>query len=282
MIKIFVYNNNIIGEKKNIIMNGLNTNSNIILSKNIDDCDYIFLSFRDFNINIDNKYLEKLIVIDYTDSTQLEWKRPCYRYFKRSVVNKKNLSFCKYPRHILPISYSIKNECLEFTDLDKIIRDIDISVFFTPSNDNTKDSNYRGNVAKFIKKTFNHLNIHVGIVGKNGKIGRCSIQKPYYDMMFHSKIVINCNPDNWEGDYRLFEALSSRALVFTDRMITPVINPFIDKKHLVYYDRNNFQQLKELVNFYLHHDEERNEITTNGYNHAIKYHKANDRINEIL
>lgn len=48
--------------------------------------------------------------------------------------------------------------------------------------------------------------------------------------MKNSKIIVICNPDNWEGDYRLFESLSCKCLVFSDKMITPVINNFIDKK----------------------------------------------------
>mgnify|MGYP001288080589 CR=1 FL=1 len=46
------------------------------------------------------------------------------------------------------------------------------------------------------------------------QIGRNSIQMDYYEKMFHSKIVVTCNPDNWEGDYRTWEALSTGSLVF--------------------------------------------------------------------
>ena len=126
------------------------------------------------------------------------------------------------------------------------------------------------------------MNIHVGVIGYDGAIGRNTIQEPYYNKMFHSKIVVNCNPDNWEGDYRLFEAFASKALVMSDNMITPLTNPFIDKKHVIYYDRNNLNQLEECINYYLSNDELRKQIAENGYNHTIKYHKASDRINEIL
>jgi hypothetical protein len=103
-----MYEGNIRGEKKNILYNGLRTNPNITLSNNIDDCDYIMLNNRDRDIKIENKYLTKVIVVDYTDSTELCWKRDCYRYFKRSVVDKSNLIFCKYNRRVIPISYSMK------------------------------------------------------------------------------------------------------------------------------------------------------------------------------
>lgn len=270
------------GDKKNILYNGLRTNPNITLSTSKDDCDYIMLNSRDCDINIEDKYFAKIIVVDYTDSTELCWKRDCYRYFKRSVVDTRNLTFCKYNRRVIPISYSIKNERLSCTDVDTLSRDIDISVFFNPTN--IPYRTIAGKMATFVKhaKWPKGYTIHVGVLGNDGVTGRNTIQEPYYTMMLRSKIVITCNPDNWEGDYRLFEALSSGALVVSDSMITPVKHPFIDKEHLLYYDRNNFIRLKEIVEYYVAHDDERKKIARNGYTHARAYHTASDRIQEIL
>jgi spore maturation protein CgeB len=162
-------------------------------------------------------------------------------------------------------------------------RDIDISVFFPPSGASSVRA-ISGKMAIFVKNANwpKGSTIHVGVIGNDGATGRNSIQEPYYTMMSRSKIVITCNPDNWEGDYRLFEALSSGALVVSDYMITPVKHPFIDKEHILYYDRNNFSGLKEIVEYYLAHDDERKKIAQNGYTHAHTYHTASDRIQEIL
>ena len=143
-------------------------------------------------------------------------------------------------------------------------------------------SKYRNKVTEYIKKNFNNFNIHIGIAGCDGGIGRTTIQKKYYDKMFRSKIVITCNPHNWEGDYRLFEALATGALIFVDKMITPVINPFVNKKHLIYYDVLNLEELKKNIIYYLKNNSERNIISENGYKYACKYHRASNRIDEIL
>jgi spore maturation protein CgeB len=108
------------------------------------------------------------------------------------------------------------------------------------------------------------------------------IQEEYFKQMKNSKIIVTCNPDNWEGDYRLFESLSCKCLVFSDKMITPVINNFIDKKHLIYYDRNNLELLKENLLYYLNNKDLIDEVSENGYLHALKYHKPEDRILEII
>jgi len=36
--------------------------------------------------------------------------------------------------------------------------------------------------------------------------------------MREARIVVTCNPSHWEGDFRLFEAMLSGALVFVDEM----------------------------------------------------------------
>ena len=91
---------------------------------------------------------------------------------------------------------------------------------------------------------------------------------------------VNCNPDDWEGDYRLFESLSCAPMVLIDKMITPAINPFENRKHLVYY--SSLSQLGNELEYYLDNDLERNSIASNGHKYALKYHKTSNRIDEIL
>ena len=110
-------------------------------------------------------------------------------------------------------------------------------------------SKFQLDTIKFIKDNFSNYNIHVGIIGKAGRVGRTTIQKPYYERMFNSKIVVTCNPKDWEGDYRTWEALSSGALVMVDKMLTPIVNPLIDKEHIIFYDKNNLDDLKQKIIF---------------------------------
>lgn len=278
-IKIFIEKtNNIQGEKKNIIYNGLILNNKIEITDDINICDYIFMDFRDYNIAKKYKpeFLDKLIVIDFKDKKELLNIR-CLKYFKRSIVNKKNNTLIKFNKEIIPISYCLRNEVLNFKNIFNYQRDIDISIFFKPGK-----KTFRTRIAEFIKNNFNEYNIHIGLAGKAGVEGRNKIQNKYFNKMFHSKIIVTCNPCRWEGDYRTWEALSSGALVLVDNMKTPIKNPLINEKHLVFYNRNNLNELKEKILFYLKNDDLREKIAKEGNDFVLKHHKTSDRINEIL
>ena len=276
---IFIENENIAGSKKNILYNGLLANINVSITKDINLCDYIFLDNRDFNKakNYKNDYKKKLVIIDYRDKPNEVFNTECLKYFKRSVVNKNNMKLTNYNREIIPISYCLKQEVLQFKNLFEYDRYIDVSVFF-----NTSGGSYRNKIAKFIKEKFSNYNIFVGLSCINWGIGRNSIQMDYYEKMFHSKIVVTCNPDNWEGDYRTWEALSAGALVFVDNMLTPITNPLINEKHIIFYDKNNLLELTEKILFYLNNLKLTKKISQQGNHHALKYHKPSDRIDEIL
>jgi len=61
--------------------------------------------------------------------------------------------------------------------------------------------------------------VFVGLASAAGKHGRNVLQPEYVDALSGSQIVVTCNPDGWEGDSRLGEALASGALVFADVML---------------------------------------------------------------
>jgi hypothetical protein len=277
------------GEKKNIIIDGCRSNPNIELVNDKNDCDYIFFAYMsDINLVKNyNKYADskKKIIIDFRDNRKEVFDMPCLKYFKRSIVDKETLTIEKYDREIIPIIYPLKLETLEliqFKNLEKYQRNIDVSTLFRTEWHGRCKQQYRTKIANFIKDNFNDYNIHAGLCGEPGKLGRTTIQNNYYDKMFHSKIVVTCNPDSWEGDYRTMEALSSGALVMVDKMITPTIYPLIDKKHIVFYDRNNLKELRDKILYYLNNEELRMTIAKEGNKYAIEHHKPSDRIDEIL
>ena len=58
------------------------------------------------------------------------------------------------------------------------------------------------------------------VVGDTGG-HRKTVDASYFGWMRSAQIVVTCNPSHWDGDFRLFEALASGALVFTDELHTP-------------------------------------------------------------
>ena len=267
------------GAYKNIILPGFKNLDKNILTDNINKAHYIiYIAAGRSNIN-NIKHIDKnkLIIVDYSDSTQILNKK-CLYYFKRSCVIKNRMKMIS--EDVIPISYCLKQETISWNLNDKTSdRNIDISVFLSPVK-NSRDNRER--VSAYIKDIFSKYNIRVGVIGENGATGRNSIQELYYQQMKKSKIVVTCNPLDWEGDYRLFESLSCKCLVFVDKMLTPTVNPFVSDKHLVYYDHQNLGQLKEKIIYYLNNKEELDKVANEGYNYVIKYHKPVDRVNQIL
>ena len=78
---------------------------------------------------------------------------------------------------------------------------------------------------------------------------------------------------------KLFEAMACGCFVLTDRQ-KDVENLFKDKEHVVFFD--NAADLKQKVQYYLNHAEERERIAQNGYREVLAHHKYQDRIQEML
>lgn len=281
MIKIWMKDGDLNGEKKMLLYDGVLSNKNTILVDTIDECDYIFLDYRDVDndefMSTIRKYSYKTIILDYRDNPYQTYDHPCLLYFKRSVVCKMNENLVNYKRDIIPISFSIKLGT-EHINTNTYKRDIDISVFFN-INDHER---YRAAMARYVKVNFDNYNIRVGIIGQRGKIGRNTIQREYYDAMLRSKIVVNMFPDNWEGDWRTWETLSCGALLITENIISPTVNPLIHKETVVFYNRHDMESLGKLIQYYLNNDTERTNIAKAGTSFARQFHKASDRIHEII
>ena len=85
--------------------------------------------------------------------------------------------------------------------------------------------------------------------------------------------------DEWEDHYRLMEALSCGAMVVSDVMLAP---PFglMDRENVVYF--RNLTHLKDVVTYYLNHDQERIEIARKGWELAMGRHRSWHRLEELL
>jgi len=95
-----------------------------------------------------------------------------------------------------------------------------------------------------------------------------------------SKIVLNTTIAD-DLNMRVFEALASGSLVLTNRLSreSGLEELFVDRKHLVLYDRDN---VLELIRYYLSHDEERGRIAAAGYAEALGKHTYEHRVEQIL
>jgi hypothetical protein len=100
--------------------------------------------------------------------------------------------------------------------------------------------------------------------------------------MYNAKIIVTVNPANWEGDFRLWEALASGALVFVDPLFVPHPHPLLHEEHVIYFSNHNQADLIAKLDYYLQHSDEANRIARNGYLHSMKFHRTVSMMDYVL
>ncbi len=273
----------VVGELRNILLPGIRRNARAVLVDDVETADFVLLDFRHI---LDRPPFrtdpDRTIVVDYRDPVDSLLPHDAKWYFKRSVVDQGEKRFWDYARPVMPIGYCVKEDYRDRSSSFAPNRDIDISVFFDPQAGAAARNVHRSRVARFVEEECGHRRVFVGIAGSPGPQGRNFFQAPYFAIMARSKIVVTCNPDRWEGDYRLYEALSSGALVLSDEMLTPVVHPFIDHQHLVFYDRDDLGTLARSIDLLLDDEALRSKIARQGYEYAMRHHTTTNRVDEIL
>lgn len=111
---------------------------------------------------------------------------------------------------------------------------------------------------------------------------RTSLSTAYFEKMSSAQIIVTVNPTHWEGDFRLWESLSSGALVFVDRLFVPHPYPLQHGEHVIFYDNSNRPELYRKLDYYRSHPEEARRIAVNGYLFAMKYHRTVNMIDYIM
>ncbi len=270
MFGIFIYNTkeimnicygikpsgNPIGGEYELIKNGIETNPFTELVSNEDEADWVIYHGRNA-WGWSSKYIgkskikdpNKAIIIDYHDSINYVLPDDAKYYFKRSIVDKSKNEYKEYNREIHHIPYCVRPDFLD--SVRPTVKDIDIGVFFNPLSTHIINCN-RTKVVKYVRENLNEFNIFTGLVKTENKEYRNEINNDYLEKMLRCKIIVTSNPNLWEGDYRLYEALISGALVFVDNM--KAISGFTDNENICFYDLNNLEGLKNKLIYYLHSD----------------------------
>jgi len=282
--KIFIppKNTNITSREYESLKYGLEHNSNVVTNIPLNDADIIIQTSTN-NMNIDSNFLFKTVVVDNNnegnkllcnpDNALLYFKRNCMYYFDGKWLNCVN----KIPK-IIPMLQPLRNDVLSFKIRQSIKRDIDILYLFDYKNDIN-----RNNVLTFIKNSekLKGYRVYTGSINPLLKI---RINDRYLHMLRRAKITIVCTPMNYDSDYRTLEAMYSGSCVLQNapKSNSVFVNNFEHGKHLFYYNLNNLYQLEELIISLLGNDEVRHAIANNGNDFVLKYHKPQDRINEII
>jgi len=249
------------------------------LVKNPNDADYIILPSTFYGLHMlryPNPFPpEKTIFLDWWDTTDCH-SLECFCYYKRSWASHIDhgdyveKTHCEWPSHYRPLSFCALNEFI----VPEVERTIDVGCFLTPYYKNRRNVIEVVNNLKMVKQ--------VGVVGDSGVKGRSGFNEDFYRAMRSCRVVVTCQPDRWEGDYRTWEALASGALVFVDKLITPLVHPLVDGEHCIFYDVGNLSELKEKLEHYAYHREKAETIARRGHEFVLKHHMAINRVQDIL
>ena len=218
------------GEYRQLLKKGIRASSKYKLAKKYSDCDIILMDvFRSSGEdmgslrNYANENSIPFVGVDFSDGIEpLGFDYGFDRFFKRSnTMRSQGVSDKMLLRPgIYPISYCCRYDFRPHAlQAATSRRDIDVSCFFEASG-----GTYRNEVAAFLKqlkRNYRALKWHVGVVGSQGRLGRNKPQIKYINLLKRSKICVTANPDNWEGDWRFWEAFVMGAYVLVDPMSQP-------------------------------------------------------------
>lgn len=208
-----------------LILPGLSKFKNIKFVSSGDTADLIIHTWSGMEPQ-DKDFVErwkhKTILADFGDICFVQFFSEYPLCFKRSWSWGNNIRFdySHFP-NVRHLSYCVK-EVDGKTGFDlhqPENKEIDVICHFNPNPKGDK----RERIA-------NHI-LSLGERGYNVKVGMTSdyqwpkvystIHGEYFSQMSESKIIVTCNPNYWEGDYRLYEAVTSGGLVFCDKMWRP-------------------------------------------------------------
>lgn len=167
------------------------------------------------------RWKARSIMLDYGDFSWLNFFSWFPLYFKRSWVWKDperriEMGFDGIP-HVLPLHYCVK-ECQGETgfDLPDREKDLDVVCHFVPDAFGEPRERVAFHVSKLLSEGYSG---HVGLSRDyEWPSSYGGLTREYFSQMKRAKVVVCCNPECWEGDFRLYEAVTSGAVVFCDRM----------------------------------------------------------------
>jgi hypothetical protein len=140
---------------------------------------------------------------------------------------------------------------------------------------------YRPKLISWLEKTYGDRFEHYGSGGKPSVRG-IDLNKLYWStkIVVGDTLCIGYNyPDYWSD--RVYETMGRGGFIIHP-YISGMEREFEDKKHLVFYEYGNFQQLQSLIDYYLEHEEEREAIRLAGHNLVKENYTYKNRWQQIL
>jgi len=155
-------------------------------------------------------------------------------------------------------------------------------VIFVGSKRYHPEWNYRPELIDWLRNNYQDRFTHVGGDGDTGTIRGDELNKVYANskIAIGDTLCINYDYPYYFSD-RLFES-TGRAGFTIFPYIKGIEDSFVIDKEIVTYQFGNFDELKEKINYYLEHDEEREAIRLAGFERTKKDHTYTKRWADII
>ena len=168
-------------------------------------------------------------------------------------------------------------------DKECIIKQVELKndVIFVGSKKYHSEWKYRPQLIDWLEDTYKERFQHYGMGGLPSIRGT-KLNKLYWStkIVVGDTLCINFKyPDYWSD--RVYETMGRGGFIIHP-YVQGMEREFEDKKHLVFYEYGNFNQLKELIDYYLEHDEEREAIRKAGHELVKSKYTYRNRWEQIL
>ncbi len=203
---------------------------------------------------INPRWKHKTIMLDYSDFPFINFVGEYPVYFKRSQIWEGKVKFDYLSLNgVHPLFYCVKetNRVTGFDFLPEHPKRFDIVCHL----DTGPGKGKRERVANFVR-SFHNLGYKVHVGKSSDYVNphiRKDVENEYFQQMRSSKIIVTSNPNFWEGDFRLFEAITSGAVVFCDNMFN---KPPGLENVVQWYDPNDLESLKNRIIHFLNNPQE--------------------------
>ena len=277
------------GNRESFLINqGLVNNPRVELVDNEKESDFVFQFYyiEKHKIFYEGQAFppEKTVLIDYHDNPRWFFSGEFLAYFKRSWVERVQHGDYDTKKPTKKLADNCHPLTLAIIDEFIIDEELERDVVLSCTLRERRHLNRR-KVLDFIQKMDIQGNRQIGQFN-GGIMGRWngSEMRDYFRHLKKSRIVVTCNPSKWEGDHRTWEAFANGALVFVDKMYTPMIHPLVDGKHCVIYDLSDqgLEELQKRILYFLQEPDHADEIAKAGHEFTMKYHRTTNRIDETL
>jgi hypothetical protein len=165
-------------------------------------------------------------------------------------------------------------------DADGVERPLD--VIFVGAKNYHREWQYRPQLVSFLEDNYRGRFTHVGGDGSTGVVRGAELNQIYANskIAVGDTLCLNFDYPYYFSD-RLFESTGRGGFTIFP-YIKGIEDNFVIDKEIITYEYGNFAQLKEKIDYYLIHDEEREKIRLAGHNRTKNEHTYRHRWEHML